>query len=213
VTNEVTTTDDNWATVPEGTGSLLRGSMAKFKDEHFWLDTTTDITGSTWIVTDVVTAWLKWSDNQPAEHRITQPGRRHPDSDELPDTDQDQWKPGLDGKPADPWKDTRYLYLVDGKTAAEITFVTDTVGGRRAVGDLKRQVANMRTAHPRALPVVRLDEGTMLSRFGPKPKPTFTVVDWKRKEAPPRQVAAALAHADNSKRSPRRDDMDDAIPF
>ena len=34
----------------------------------------------------------------------------------------DLWSPGLNGEPADPWKDTRYLHLVNPRTGADLTF-------------------------------------------------------------------------------------------
>lgn len=207
-----TTSIDGWSSVPETNGTMLRGRVAKFKDGKFFADKIDDITGTTLVAVDVATAWLKWWDARPAEHRITRPGERHPDRDELGDLDEMQWQDGLNGEPADPWRDTRYLYLIDPLTAEEITFVTDSAGGRRAVSDLRRQIANMRRAHPAALPVVKLEAGSMSTRFGVKPKPDFRVIDWKRHE-PAANEATASARPTIAPPTGRRDDMDDEIPF
>jgi hypothetical protein len=70
----------------------------------------------------------------------------HRKRDDLPDQDEALWPPGLGDQPEDPWKDTRYLHLIDPKTAADFTFVTDSYGGRRTASELKRQIGNMRAA-------------------------------------------------------------------
>ena len=130
---------------------------------------------------DVTTVWVRWDDSKPIEHRITHPGQLHPDRADLPDLDQATWERGLNGDPADPWRDTRYLRLIDPRTGQDFTFVTDTYGGRKAVGDLKSQIANVRFAHPGAVPVVQLGSTMMKTAFGLKPRPEFKVVGWRNK--------------------------------
>jgi hypothetical protein len=66
--------------------------------------------------------------------------------------------------------DTRYVYLIDRKTAEEVTFVTDSDGGRRAVGDLSNRIALVRVAHPGAAPIVELVAGPWPTRYGMKSK-------------------------------------------
>src|SRR5262245_48953245 len=70
------------------------------------------------------------------------------------------------------------LYLVDQVTGEDYTFSTSSIGGRRAVEDLCRQIRNIRTSHPRACPVVELKTEKMKTRFGLKPKPKFQVISW-----------------------------------
>jgi hypothetical protein len=104
----------------------------------------------------VITAWVKWRGQRPAEHRITGPGQPHPQREALGDLDESKWEYDemIDG-PRDPWRDTRYLYLIDPRTGADYRFVTDTIGGRRAIGDLKRQTQNIRSARPGAVTLQR----------------------------------------------------------
>jgi len=66
----------------------------------------------------------------------------YPERDELPDQNEEEWQLGRNGKVEDPWKDTRYVLMVDPVMAAEFTFITDTWGGRKAVSDLKSQIVN-----------------------------------------------------------------------
>lgn len=139
---------DGWDSVPENTGQLIIGAKLKFKDGAWFADgeKVGNAKDATFAVADVTVAWVHWLGKKPIEHRVTKPGQRHPERDELPDRDEKLWEPGLDGSPEDPWKDTRYVLLIDIVSAAEFTFITDTHGGRRAVRDLKRQVSNSRRA-------------------------------------------------------------------
>ena len=155
--------------------------MLKFTiDGKYKVDKTDNLPDNTTLVAvDVNTGWVKWQDSKPIEHRITQPGHLHPDRDDLPDRDKTTWQPGLNGEPADPWRDTRYLRLIDPRTGQDYTFVSDTYGGRKAVGDLKSQIGNVRFAYPGAVPVVQLGSTKMKTSFGLKPRPEFKVVGWR----------------------------------
>src|SRR5262249_41984275 len=109
-------------------------------------------------------------------------------------------------KLGDPWHDSRYLYLLDLKTAEDYTFVTDTYGGRRALGDLANQIAKVRCAHPGAIPLISLSSEMMQTKRGSRPKPYFKVLEWRPGKdggsAPPRLDAALPrpepAEVDNS---------------
>jgi hypothetical protein len=139
-------------------------------------------------------------------HRVTHVGESHPLRDDLPDNDEAQWPAGLNGEPSDPWRDTRYLHLIDPNTGADYTFVTDSYGGRRAVSDLKAQIANVRSVHPGAVPIVQLAATMMKTRFGQKPRPDFKIAAWRGKqEAGGNGKVKAVEHAEA--------DMDDDIPF
>jgi len=169
-------------TVAEKAGnSMIFGKMLKFTIEgKYKVDKTDNLPDNTTLVAvDVNTGWVKWQDSKPIEHRITQPGHLHPDRDDLPDRDKTTWQPGLNGEPADPWRDTRYLRLIDPRTGQDYTFVSDTYGGRKAVGDLKSQIGNVRFAYPGAVPVVQLGSTKMKTSFGLKPRPEFKVVGWR----------------------------------
>jgi hypothetical protein len=104
----------------------------------------------------------------------------HPRHEDLPDRDKTLWQPGLDGKPADPWKDSRYMHLINLRTGQDYTFVTDTDGGRMAVGELKSSIRNVRLARPGAMPVIKLAAGTFKSkRFGLVARPVFEIDGWR----------------------------------
>ena len=187
-------------TVAEKAGnSMIFGKMLKFTiDGKYKVDKADNLPDNTTLVAiDVTTAWVKWQHGKPLEHRITQPGQLHSDRADLPDQDEATWERGLDGAPADPWRDTRYLRLIDPRTGQDYTFVSDTYGGRKAVGDLKSQIANVRFAYPGAVPVVQLASTMMKTAFGPKPRPEFKVIGWRNKN----NAVMQLRHGEQNKAS------------
>jgi hypothetical protein len=108
-----------------------------------------------------------------------QPGKRLPDRDELSDPECcGTWETGPDGKPRDPWQNTRFVYFVDPTSAEAFTFVTASWGGRQAVNDLAEQIQRMRYARPDASPLVELHAEPWLTKFGRKSKPFFKVINW-----------------------------------
>jgi hypothetical protein len=202
-------TTDGFAVQENSGASMIVGKMLKFSDGRFTVDKTETMPANTTLVAvGVITAWVRWADSRPSEHKVTQPGQSHPYRDELPDQDQTKWAFGLNGEPADPWRDTRYLHLIDPNTGADFTFISDSFGGRRAVGDLKQQIANVRSVHPAAVPLVQLASTMMKTRFGQKPRPDFKIVGWRGK-----QDDVAATRASKAAVIPAGDDMDDDIPF
>jgi hypothetical protein len=170
---------------PQAGGHIV-GKLLKFKNDDFIIDKTVKLPPDRHLVaTSVITAWVRWQDGKPIEHRVTKAGMSHPYRDELGHLDREEWAAGLDGQPADPFKDTRYLLLTDPKTGQQYTFITDSVGGRIAIADLKKQIANVRAAHPGALPVVSCTSVMMPTKFGDKPRPDFKIIDWKSQSEKP----------------------------
>jgi hypothetical protein len=176
---------DGFSVAEKAGNNLIVGKLMKFTvDGKYKVDKAENLPDNTCLVAiDVTTAWINWRDRKPIEHRITHPGQVHPVREDLPDLDKTTWERGLNGEPADPWKDTRYLRLIDPRTGLDYTFVTDTYGGRKAVGDLKSQIANVRFAYPGAVPLVRLGSTMMPTAFGLKPRPEFKVIDWRNKNS------------------------------
>jgi hypothetical protein len=177
------TADDGFGVQEKASSSSIIGTMVKFVDNQFieGKDKPLPI-GTRLVAKATITAWVHWKDNKPVEHRITQTGQHHPDRGELPDLDETKWPPGLSSEPNDPWKDTRYLHLVDQQSGADYTFVTDSIGGKRGVADLKNQIANVRSSHPGAVPVVALGSTPWKTKFGIRHRPQFHVVGWIGKD-------------------------------
>ena len=168
---------------------LIIGRILKFKDGAYSVDKTPFPSGGSYLLRNVIFAWVHWDDGKPIEHRITNLNERHPEVDEMPDRDQEEWPAGFNGEPSDPWKDTRYLQLICRKTGADYTFITDTNGGHRAIGDLKGQIRNVRAVTPGAMPIVGLGATQMKTKYGMKPRPQFDILGWvDRQQSEPTQL-------------------------
>jgi hypothetical protein len=97
----------------------------------------------------------------------------------------DEWEVGLDGQKRPPWADTAVVYFIDPLTGAFFTFVSSTTGARIGVDHLKESVTGMRMLRgDRVLPLIKLGERPMKTRFGVKSRPHFEIVSWKEAGAP-----------------------------
>jgi hypothetical protein len=178
-----TQTDDSWDhAAAESTHRIIRGTLLKFRNGNWsrGKEGTNLNEGTRLVALDTAAAWVKWSDGKPIEYRLRQPGHRLPDRDDLGDGDKRYWGTGGDGKPIDPWQNTRFVYFVDLATGEEYTFSTSTWGGRSAISDLADQIQRERYSRPGVVPVVELRAAQMLTKFGTKSKPFFKVINWRR---------------------------------
>jgi hypothetical protein len=94
---------EGWNEVPETGGSLIVGFKVKFDFNHACYEIdgtkiTPDVEDDTYAVLGVKAVWTKWGEDRKPQHRVTQPGQRHPERNDLPDLDEDEWPLGLDGK-------------------------------------------------------------------------------------------------------------------
>ena len=194
--------------VREKPAGLLRGVAFRFVDgKYFYSGGREELPSDTKLVAiGMTTAWQKWIGQELAEVRITNDGAYHPSREVLPDDDPTQWPNGRDGKPTDPWCDSRYLFLLHPVSAAEFTFYTSTWGGRTATAQLKTQIQTVRRTYPQAVPLVTFASTSMPTKHGPKPRPQFNVVEWRNVEG---GTVPAIAPAAPSWGR----DMDDEIPF
>jgi hypothetical protein len=127
-----------------------------------------------------------------------------PARDTLGDADPSSWELGLDGRPQDPWQHHVYLVLQRADTGELFTYVTSSITGRRAIGNLLRHYDRMTKTNPDEYPVVRLKVGGFQhrdDRVGWVATPVLAVVG-----RAPRDSAAKpdTSHAG---------DMNDAVPF
>jgi hypothetical protein len=218
--NDLATGGDGWGNVPSSSTGLLKGSKISFNNGDYFADKNPQPLRPDLelLVVGVATCWQKWQGGRPVDVRETLAGQRHPDRDELGDLDPAGWEPGLNGELSDCWRDTRFLYMVDPRTAKLGTFTTTSAGGRWAVGDLKNAIINMRYANPGAVPLVRLASTAFKTRFGMKRRPHFEIVDWRVSAANPQplqQLPAPTTTADDgfADRIRVTTDMNDEIPF
>jgi hypothetical protein len=203
-----------WDSVPVDNGSLLRGSIVKFNAGAYFADRNPLAADAEFFVVGVLRLWIRWDGRDPVEFITAEPGRKLPGRETLSHLEKETWPPGMDGKPADPWCETYYVYIINTRTAADATFTTHSIGGRRAVRGLAGAIRNMRRSHPGAVPIVGLDCAMMPTDWGPKPRPSFKIIDWKLPAAPPAAAPAAVSPPIHEETvAPAREDMNDEIPF
>jgi hypothetical protein len=207
--------DDGFAVAEPVTGGLVQGKMLKFRDDAFLVGgdhLPEDVTQLT--VVGMRTLWTRWEDEKPT-HRITKSGESHPRRDELPDQDETLWPKGKDGLKSDPWRDGRHVTMIHDASASIFTFVTESVGGRIAVAELKDQIALRRRVRPGACPIVELTTAQMKTRFGDRLRPSFKVVAWHEPEASAAAPKLAPVETTNVKKDEitSAELLDDRIPF
>jgi hypothetical protein len=217
--------NDGWEdAAKEAESQILRGTLLKFADWNWTADKENVPVEKDRQLVAVSTAagWVKWQDGKPVEYRMRAPGERMPEREDLGDDDEALWEAGPDGKPRDPWQNTRFVYLVDPMTAEAFTFSTSSWGGRSAVIDLSDQIKRMRTAYPDAVPVVELHAAPMKTKHGRKSKPLFRVIGWKSAIGDGSTAPVGTAPSGNGgtgpvKRLPAmptaKEELDDEIPY
>jgi hypothetical protein len=225
----VDTSDDGWTgAAAEAESRWLQGSLIQFADWQWTMGSEkTEIEkGRQLVAVGVRSVWVRWEIKKPVCYRAAPPGHLLPSRESLGDHDKDKWERDPKGEPKDPWANTRYVYLLDPKTAEMLTFSTSSSGGRRCVEDLATAIGRMRREHPGATPVVALEAAPKPTPFGRKSRPVLKVVDWrfpaepehKVVEAapaltPPATTAPPVSAARTAAGGRVADDMDDIIPF
>jgi hypothetical protein len=190
--------DDGFAAAAaDADRKLLKGELLKFVDGLWTLGGTPVPARTQFIPERVFAVWVRWEDRKPVQYEWPRPSGALPHRDTLSHNEQADWPAGIDGEPSDPWRNSRYFWLVNPTTAESFTYTNSTVGTHRAYEDLGRAVATMRKVHPKAVPVVELSSTPMKTKRGTKQRPHFAIVGWKGVGGPP-QIA---------------NDMNDAVPF
>ena len=204
--------DDGFAAAAaEADRHLIQGQIMKFVDGAWTINKASVEKGARFVPVKLAMAWVRWEIQRPVQYVWPKPNGYLPARETLGDLDESGWPPGLDGKPKDPWQNTRFIYLTDVKTAETHTFTNSTAGIRHAYSALAQAVATMRRAQKGALPVVELDSMPMKTKIGPKLRPHFKIVDWKPGAGHAEQAVQPIEPPK------RRDEYDDArfddVPF
>jgi hypothetical protein len=216
---------DGWALVPEETGSLLRGELLKFANSVYTLGKGSLDPNSEWLVLGVLPLWACWQDGKMVDHKAAGPNQPLASRETLSRLDKSKWPRNKNGDPQDPWRNTRYLYLLNRETGAEATFTTETVGGRRAISDLSRAIKNKRKLEPDMCPVIVCKTIEWDVGYGPSLRPHFEIGDWIKSdgsfslpEAPepkPQNTASNVVEGGFSANGRGKTDRDfeESIPF
>jgi hypothetical protein len=179
----------------------LSGRLLTFSDKEFFVGSGLSRERvqleTRFIALRTTALWKRWLDKRVVE-AVAEIDGRFPTRDQLGFLDRREWPPGPGGAPADVWQNSREIQLLRETDYSEFVFCSATTGGRRAVDDLARSMANARVLRPGQYPVIALAWALMTTAYGPRSRPDLRVVDWWRPEA------LGIAPADN--------DLNDPIP-
>jgi hypothetical protein len=114
--------------------------------------------------------------NEPPETRILEPHEKVPDVEQLNvDCPRAEWRM-RDGQPKGPFEFAYCVWLLDLRTMNRFTYIASTVGGQRAVRELRDHVTWMRKFRgSRLFPIVTLADVFMSTRFGGRQRPHFAL--------------------------------------
>jgi hypothetical protein len=196
---------------------ILKGTLLKFVDGR-WADRdgTALRPDMQLLVLATGRALQRWADKIPVETMVRRPGAELPDLDELNGKiPRSEWELGLDGSPRPPWCKQYLAYLLNIADATIFTFANSTVGAMLAVHALEDRLQWMRALRGNeVLPLVKLSDRPLRTRFGEKRRPEFEVMGWRQFSS-----GAALQIADQSASNLKsvaplslRDEMGDEIP-
>jgi hypothetical protein len=169
------------------------GRMVKFNKEGKFVTTDNDDvigeeTDFIALVDQTLVGWIKFNGEGAPPDRIMgllYDGFAMPPRDALGDDDQAKWEVGLDGRPQDPWQHHVYLVLQRADTSELFTFVTSSITGRKAIGNLLRHYERTKRSKDDSYPLVRLKVGGFQhrdTRVGWVKTPVIAVVGRAPKE-------------------------------
>jgi hypothetical protein len=123
------------------------------------------------------------------------PRENFPDLDELnASAPREEWSTNLNGVLVGPFVRILVLKLLDAVTMDRFAFVTKSIGGSIAVGDITDKIKIMRRLRGgNVTAVVSCRSVTMKSSYNPRgvPRPDFKVLRWIALAAAPETVAAS----------------------
>lgn len=190
--------------------------MLKFRKGDYFCDNV-EIERGTQMVAHVmgwVRQWVKFIDKKRVESYTYEIFKKQsaPERREMPDWSEEARKswPLVDGKPQDPWSLQNLLPMENLETGERYIFVSGTVGGGKAVGDLvETYVTKRKRNRTLGLPLIRLQKTMMpAGPWGPQVRPLFEIVSYETNETTPMHEVSqeTLKQVEN-------DDMNDEIPF
>jgi hypothetical protein len=205
--------DGGWNAPPdEESNRQIVGELLRWDKEWLCGKQKTPIEdGTRFLAVGMRSVWKRWENGVIVETKLEIDGH-YPKRGQLGHDDETQW-PLYNSEPSDPWKNAREVVLMDPRTFEQFTFVTDSVGGRSAVDDLKTAVQMAQRVSAGVVPVVELSHKPMPTRYNRLgTKPYFHIAGWHFPDGvtelidAPRKTGGGRASAIDS-------GMNDDIPF
>ena len=159
-------------------GRLIKGTILRWNETNGWLDRDGLRPPEPLLVLACSEALQRWQNKRPIETITSKP---LPDLQDLnAAVPQQEWEPGLDGRPKPPWVHQVLVYLIDPASAGFYTYLNSMVGARIAWDQLREKVITMRALRGvRVVPLVKLTHRPMKTAFGMKHRPEFEIVGWR----------------------------------
>lgn len=172
--------NDGFDFADDGTQTIIKGTKIKFLNTAEWEAGGEKISVERkFLAIEVLRVTQKWLDGRPTETRIIKPEEKFPDIDQLnAEAPQSEWR-DMFGKKIGPWQRGYVLYLLDPISMAGFTFPTSTLGGERAVRELREAIFRARMLRgPNIFPLVTLGDVHMNTRFGGRQRPHFVIKEF-----------------------------------
>jgi hypothetical protein len=182
--------DDDFAD-DSAVSTVIRGPRLKFGNDAVWRSSDGEEISDDheFVVVDVVKDVQKWVGQLRVETRLLEPGEPYPDIDKLNDAaPREEWREVF-GRRVGPWQKGYIVYLLDWKTTRPYTYPVSTVGGRKAVHELRESVKIARRVQgPDVYPLVTLSDVVFKTGYGVRQRPFFSI---KRYETPKANARSA----------------------
>jgi hypothetical protein len=114
--------------------------------------------------------------------KIVPPNENMPDIERMnEEAPKEEWGTDLNGNPAGPYSRVLVLKFIEEPALTRFAFVTQSIGGSIAVGDLCDKIKIMRRLHgPEVTAIVSPQTTLFKTRFGVRKRPNFEVVAWRK---------------------------------
>jgi len=186
----------------DAVSSVIRGAKLKFGNDAVWRsgDGEEIPDDRELLVVDIIRLAQKWVDQLPVETRILGPGEPFPDVDKLNDAaPREEWREVF-GRRVGPWQVGYIVYLLDWKTTRPYTYPVFTVGGGKAVRELRESVKIARRVQgPDVYPIVTLSDAVFKTGYGGRQRPHFSVKRYETLRANERSTRLAAPESDERK--------------
>jgi hypothetical protein len=169
---------DGFNAVDEAGGSgLIKGEKIKFSNAGEWLNGDTVIAADReFIVIKLLKATQKWSDAKPVETMIIADDAYFPDIETLNAEAPPEEKHEAFGKTVGPWQNVIITYLICPASMEAFCWPTSTMGGFRAIQELKDATRRARMLRGDNLfPRVTLGDKFMNTVYGGRQRPFFVI--------------------------------------
>jgi hypothetical protein len=161
-------------------GAFGGARLLRFVTDHFTTREGETIDPKRELITlGLVKVVQKFVDKKLVDTIIVAPGAKMPDVEAMNDkAPREEWGVDFNGNPAGPYARVLVLKLLDAQSMDRYAFVTKSIGGSVAIGDLSDKIKILRRIRgPNATAVVACDTALMKTRFGTRIKrPDFKIL-------------------------------------